>query len=506
MKSHKLFWGSSYDRGLDVLLYFWGDLKKKVPDAELHICYGWDLYDIAAAGNPERIQWKAAVEGMMQQDGIHHHGRVGKKELQMFRQQCGIWAYPTYFQEINCITALECQNDGLVPVTMNLAALAETAKHGILIDGDIKDLAVVQNYFNELIALMDDKDRWKRMSHKCEKFARKFDWYTIAQRWIEEFEKPPLYPTKVTVYTPTVREGFWNVMAENLSKQTHKNFEWVIVDDYVENRQEIADKYAKKYGLDIKYLRGKERKTKRTYSLCNANNTALQAAKGELFVFLQDFVLIQPTALEELVRESARHPGDFIAPVDVYYAPKKEPDLTNKEDWFNGDTDVTGKFMRANVRLQNKGLRRAETITDFEQNFGAVPTATLRVLGGYYEFFDEALGWDDTEIIYRAKKMGYNLWIDEWNIATCIDHHAALGKDEAGTSVNRTRRLNDPRFVWMQQQLTAGNLPYSRRQDIDDKIELLYTIPEDVPDADAVKWMRENLIDIVEGWSDYTDK
>ena len=475
----------------------WSDIKKQYPDATLDVAYGWDLFDKAAVNNKERQEWKKDVVELLKQPGVTEHGRVGKDKLEEIRSECGIWVYPTYFTEIFCITALECQNDGLVPVTMSLGALKETAKEGILIEGGIYKKEVQDQFKRKLLKLMSDKHEWKHLSNKCQKFARSYDWTSIARKWRDEFHKP-FKDGKITVYTPTLRDGWWNVMSSNLAAQTHKNFEWIIVDAQAESREEVAQKYARDYNLDIKYIH--QPKTKRTYSLCNANNRAIELASGELFVFLQDFVLLTPTALEELLNVSRKHPGDFIAPVDNYFSPKIKPDLTNKEDWFNGSLDVIGEFMRKNIRVQNKGIREAEQITDFEQNFGAVPLSTLKHLNGYWEFFDEALGWDDTEIIWRAKQLGYKLWIDDTNQCVCIDHHKTLGVDEGGTSVNRTRRLNDPRFVWMMEQMKKGNLPVIRDAEIESKIDLQYTIPEEVSDEKAVEWMRANTKKIVESW------
>lgn len=499
MKHHKLFYGSSYDRGVDLLLLMWSDIKKTYPDATLDICYGWDLFDKAAVANKERQAWKRDVVELMKQPGITEHGRIGKDKLEEIRSACGIWAYPTYFTEIDCITAKETQNDGLVPVTMSLGALKETAKEGILINGGIYKKEIQDEFKQKLISLMGDKHEWKRLSNKCQKFARKYDWSTQAKLWTNTFSKP-VEQGKISCFTPTLRDGWWNVMSSNLAAQTHKNFEWIIVDAQENSREEIAKKYAADYKLDIKYIH--QPKTKRTYSLANANNLAIEAATGELFVFLQDFVLLTPTALEELLNVSRKHPGDFIAPVDSYFAPKITPNTSNTEDWFNGSLDVIGEFMRKNIRVQNRGIREAEQITDFEQNFGAVPLATLKHLNGYWEFFDEALGWDDTEIIWRAKKLGYGLWIDDTNQCVCIDHHKTLGVDEAGTSVNRSRRLNDPRFIWMMQQMEKGKLPTIRDPKIEENIDLQYTIPEEVEDKDCVKWMREHTQEIVEKWGD----
>ena len=497
-KQQTIFWGSSFDRGLDILLYIWPDILDVYPDAVLHITYGWDLFDKAFHNNPERQVWKRNMVSLMNQKGIVYHGRVGKQELKSVRQQCGIWAYPTYFQEINCITALECQMDGVVPVVMELAALKETVQSGIKVRGDIRNPEIVKQYTKELINMMGDKKLWKKESKKAKSFAKDYVWPEIAGNWESEFQiaqKEPL----VTIYTPTIREGFWNIMADNLSNQTYKNFEWIVVDDHKDNRANLMQEVCEMYGItNYTYTKGKKRKTKRTYSLANANNTAIKAAKGSLFVFLQDFVLMPHDGIEKLVDVYLKHPDCFIAPVDKYYKPSKKPNTKNSFDWFDGDVDVVGDYLRRNIRVKGEGIRYTDTVTDFEQNYGAVPTAILRDLGGYYEFFDEALGFDDTEIIFRAFKKGYRMIIDDGNIATCLDHWGVVGNNEGG--INRTRRMNNPRFVWMTEKIKRGELPIVRTQEIDDQIDLQYEIPEEVSDEEAENWMKDNLENIVKGW------
>lgn len=471
----------------------WPDVLAEYPDAQLHVCYGWDLFMKVASENPERMQWYQRVNSLLKQKGITHHGRVGKKELTEIRSKCGIWAYPTYFEEINCITALEAQNQGLVPVTMAFGALKETALKGVLIDGDIKRVAVYNEYKKQLLDLMGDKKRWKDLSNKCEKFARKYDWQKIAKQWDLQPARPT---TKITVYTPTIREGWWNLMANNLSVQTYKNFEWLVVDDHKQNRSETAKKYADKYGLDIKYVRN--RKHKRKYGLSTANNVGMENATGELFVALQDFVLLQPTALEELARESERHPGDLIAPVDVYYKSKVKPNTKNAEDWFDGEVDIVGQYMRKNIRIQNAGFRKTDNPYDFELNIGAIPMSTLRELNGFWEFMGDALGYDNTEIAWRAMQLGHKIWIDEWNVAVCIDHWEVVGSKEGG--LNRTRLLNDPRYYWMITQVESGKLPVVRDKKLDESISLDYEIPSEVSDEECKDWIRANYKQVAEKW------
>jgi glycosyltransferase involved in cell wall biosynthesis len=498
MASNKtLLYSSSYDRGLDILLYMWGDIKKVYPDAELYVCYGWDLFDKVALDNPERVLWKQAVEGLLKQDGIHHMGRLGKKELYEVMSKCGIWAYPTYFTETNCITALEAQSQGCVPVTMSLAALSKSVGSGVKVEGHILDPKVKDVYLKELLSLMGDEKRWKEESEKAREFAKNFTWDNISNEWIEEFEKVD-ESIKVTVYTPTIRKGFWNIMANNLSIQTYKNFEWVIVDDIDYDRSKIAQEYATKYNLDIRYMKGKKRFAKREYGLINANNTMLKEATGEVIVFLQDFMFIREDGLEQIVNVYKRNKDALIATCDINCNPKIKPDIES-EDWFYGELDVIGSLVWKNVRIQNKGLRESTNPFDFEQNYGAIPTYIARELNGWYEFLDDGLGYDNTDIAYRATKLGYRIIIDETNIAVGLNHWDAL-RNHKENVLGRARKLNDPRYAYLVHQIDMDKLPVIRDAYIDDNTSLQYEIPSDVKDEDIVSWIQSNSLRIVQTW------
>lgn len=186
-RQHRLFYGSSYDRGLHYLLDMWPKIKKIYPEAELHVCYGWDFYDKAYADNMERMAWKARMNHDMQREGITHHGRLGKEELKEVRSQCGIWSYPTDFGETCCITALDCQREGVVPVVMAKAGLKETVQSGIKVAGEIEDEETQQSYLDQLLGLMDSDGQWESESKKGQEFAQQFGWNTIAFQWLHLF-------------------------------------------------------------------------------------------------------------------------------------------------------------------------------------------------------------------------------------------------------------------------------------------------------------------------------
>ena len=187
MRQLKLFYGSSYDRGLDILLPLWPRILEKYPDATLDICYGWDLFIAGYRDNPERMAWMEKINKLMDQKGIVHHGRVGKEKLAEIRRSCGIWAYPTYFAEINCITALSAQADGLVPVTMNAFALKETVGAGYKIDGDIYEKDTQEKWLSALLEIMGDVDKWKEESKKAQDFGSNYSWAKIAGEWTRYF-------------------------------------------------------------------------------------------------------------------------------------------------------------------------------------------------------------------------------------------------------------------------------------------------------------------------------
>lgn len=497
-----LLYASSYDRGLQYLLFMWEDIKKKFPEAQLHIAYGWNTFDSLARGNPERQKWKKSMVELMGQPGITEHGRVGKEELKKLRKECGILAYPTDFFEINCITALECQKDGCVPVVMNpkwegeYCALDETVFAGVKVDGDIHTEDGLKAYLESLTDLMSDSKRWLQLSRDGVNSTNKYSWRNIASKWTQEFAVPVSEPL-VSIITPTIRKGFWATMASNIATQTYKNVEWIVVDDYPKDRKDVMLKACAKWGLKHKYVRG-GKSNKFHYGLSTANNLGWKNSNGELLIWLQDFVYMPENGVEKLVDIYRHNPNALIAPTDTYYYPKFEPN-TNSEDWFDGRTDVVGDFSWDNNRNKFEGARRSEQPSEFEMNYGAIPRAVLEGVGGWYEFFNDGLGFDNTEFAYRALKLGYELIVDDSNRAIAIDHWKALENKQDELGEKRTHRLNDPRFYWMLKMIDSGKLGLKRDEKVD-TFRLDYTIPDKLDQKQAVEWMRDKQNDIIKSW------
>ena len=183
----RVVYTSSYDRGLEHLLKIWPEVKKEVPEAELHIYYGWLLFDRFYSNNPSSMKWKDRMLEMMKAEGITEHGRISQEDLKQELLQSGVWAYPTHFGEINCISGIKAQAYGCEPVVVNYAALKETVKHGKKVEGDIYDQetqdAFKKALIDTLLHPMSEKDRELMMKSTQEQYA----WSAIADAWSKEF-------------------------------------------------------------------------------------------------------------------------------------------------------------------------------------------------------------------------------------------------------------------------------------------------------------------------------
>lgn len=178
---NNLVWTSSYDRGLDNLLEMWPGIKEKVPDATLDVYYGFQLYDTTPWGKkPSGQAWKAHMQKLLQQDGVTDHGRVGTDEVAKAYLKADVWAYPSSFLEIDCITATKAMAAKCIPIATEVAALKERNQGIRIEEGDY------DTFKKELIALLKDESKKAEIREKLD--VTQYDWSAIAERWNEEFK------------------------------------------------------------------------------------------------------------------------------------------------------------------------------------------------------------------------------------------------------------------------------------------------------------------------------
>ncbi len=179
---HRFMYSSTPNRGLDTLLKMWPKIKEKIPEATLHVYYGWNTFYKLEKNNPERMMWMKKVQEMMKQDGVVDHGRVGQKELAQDMLKTSFWLYPTDFPEIDCITAKEMQAAGVYPITSGYAALEESQISGMKVRGDTYDPEWQKEYIKEVVSYKDAE-----INHEHIKtLSKQFSWDNVAQVWKEQ--------------------------------------------------------------------------------------------------------------------------------------------------------------------------------------------------------------------------------------------------------------------------------------------------------------------------------
>lgn len=191
----KFVYSSSPDRGLSVLLDLWPEIRRLRDDAELHVYYGFDTWEKMATRNKvaqAQISWfKERLTGPKAEESrIFYHGRVGQVELATAQAETLVWAYPSDFKESFCITALEAQAAGAVPVTTRLAALAETVKVGTLILPHNTEVRYRTEFLEACkVFLLDRPELRDAQATDGRAWALTQTWASLAKEWVTEFEQ-----------------------------------------------------------------------------------------------------------------------------------------------------------------------------------------------------------------------------------------------------------------------------------------------------------------------------
>ena len=187
-----VIYASSPDRGLDTLLEMWPNVIERVPEARLNIYYGFnEWFDVRYKDDPKMLKWRADAEQYMEEEeSINYYGRVGQKELANAFADAAVWAYPTDFGEISCITAMKAQCGGAIPVCTAYGALSETVRHGQMI-GETDNNDVDKDVFQfELIEMLKSPGRQKRIRTEMMADARcEFGWKMVVDDWCRKFQE-----------------------------------------------------------------------------------------------------------------------------------------------------------------------------------------------------------------------------------------------------------------------------------------------------------------------------
>lgn len=183
----RLIWASSPDRGLKELLDIYERAKEQVPDLSLHVFYGMDNIDKICGGDRKKAPWRdswAQYDRALALPGVVWRGRIGQRDLAREYLKSGIWCYPTWFSETSCISCMEAQALGAIPITNPIWATGHNVRHGIFIQGTPSDRLVLSRYVDAVVRVASSPAAQDAMRTGMMEEARKrLSWDTVAAQW-----------------------------------------------------------------------------------------------------------------------------------------------------------------------------------------------------------------------------------------------------------------------------------------------------------------------------------
>lgn len=192
---HRFIYASSPDRGMLPLLEQWPVIRTAIPDAELHLYYGFTAnYLRDMRNNPKLRRTKERIEAQLQRvEGVHWHGMVGQDELASAFAQSGFWLYPTAWPETFCITAAQAQANGAIPITSRYpdSGVPETCRYDLGPEprgGSIYDDPAWLTAWTDQVVKVASKEPDHAFRKEMKAWAREtFSWKKVAADWTRLF-------------------------------------------------------------------------------------------------------------------------------------------------------------------------------------------------------------------------------------------------------------------------------------------------------------------------------
>jgi len=186
---------------------------------------------------------------------------------------------------------------------------------------------------------------------------------------------------KISVCTPSIRPEGLKVLQKCLQEQTWQDFEWLVEIGLPEKGHDINAAY----------------------------NRMIRRAKGEIFVSIQDYTVIPPDFLEQIV---ANYQDDTFTTIPL----GKVKSLT---DFSFDDTSAVIWDWR---KERTEGIQNHE----WEIDVAFCPMQGLRDIGGFDEELDRYWSFDNVSVGYRAARIGYKFALLSTVFAVAYDHDADI--------------------------------------------------------------------------------
>jgi glycosyltransferase involved in cell wall biosynthesis len=188
---------SAADRSMSVLPKLFREVKRQVPQVRLQWAYGWKLFALFSANDPQRMQWMRETQAKMDAASIESVGYLSHSEVGKLYQRGAILAHPTSFPEIDPISVRKAQACGCVPVTTEFGGLIDAVQFGVKIPCKhtaewmrpdrfpygIEDPDLQRSWVDATVDLLTNPHKRSDLAAQGAAWARQFGWPQIAARW-----------------------------------------------------------------------------------------------------------------------------------------------------------------------------------------------------------------------------------------------------------------------------------------------------------------------------------
>lgn len=184
----RLVYTSTPFRGLELLLRLFPEIRRQVPDSELHVFSSMGVYNQSEAEDQKNFK---AVYELARQPGVLMHGSIGQKDLAEQLAACRVCAYPNTFPETSCIAVMEALAAGCAVVTSHLAALPETVgRGGRLIYGIPGTKEYNEAFIDCCVRMLTNDILWQKTAAAGKAWILShFTWDKIAQEWSDQIAR-----------------------------------------------------------------------------------------------------------------------------------------------------------------------------------------------------------------------------------------------------------------------------------------------------------------------------
>ena len=182
--ANSFIYSSFPNRGLIVVLTMWPKIIKEFPDATLNIYCNLEQEWVNTVSPEMMVSIKKLLK--INRTGVTVHGWVSKSSLAEAWNTTEYFLYPCIFEETFCLTALEAAISRTCVISNGLAALSETARHGIIVDGNPLDPSWQLRCLEKLFYIMRSTNLKTTIVEKNYNWAKQLTWPRQADVFLKQ--------------------------------------------------------------------------------------------------------------------------------------------------------------------------------------------------------------------------------------------------------------------------------------------------------------------------------